>query len=204
MDLSGADAPPFDVAPMRYRAVGIISFLAFLASVPFANWWLTENGLWTSPLLGPIPSAIWVVAIAFVLRDLVQITLGRRPAWIAIAIGTVLSVWIAEPKFAVASGAAFAVSESLDALIFTPLASRGRFLLAVSISGWAAGFLDSAVFVRLAFGSFSGWWQLGVAKIVVIAAAAPVAWLVRRIVLRPHPDPSPVVALVTPAGGTIR
>lgn len=185
VDLTGSDAPRFDDAPPSYRAVGIVSLVAFLSAIPFANWWLTVHGLWNAPVLGPLPSALWVVAIGFVLRDIVQITLGRRIAWSAIAIGTLLSVMIADPEIAIASGVAFAISESLDAMIFTPLADRGRFLLGVSISGWAAGFIDSAVFVRIAFGSFAGWWQLGVAKLVVVAVATPVSWMVRRWLVPP-------------------
>lgn len=185
MDLSGSDAPPFDEAPASYRSVGIACLIVFLAAIPFANWWLTRYGLWDAPILGPIPSALWVVAISFVVRDIVQVTLGRCIAWAAIAIGTVLSVLVADPEIALASGAAFALSESLDAVIFTPLADRGRFLLGVSVSGWAAGFLDSAVFVRIAFGSFAGWWQLGVAKLVVIAAITPLSWAARRWLVPP-------------------
>lgn len=166
------------------RLIGVASLGAFLLSIPFANWWLKTNGMWTSPLLGPLPSALWVVAISFVLRDLAQITLGRTFAWAAVAAGTVLSWWLASPALAVASGAAFLISESTDAAIFTPLANRGRFLLGVTISGYIAGFVDSAVFLRIAFGSWGGWWQLGIAKAVVILAATPVAWGVRYALLR--------------------
>jgi uncharacterized PurR-regulated membrane protein YhhQ (DUF165 family) len=166
------------------RIIGIVSITFFLASIPFANWWLANNGMWVSPFLGPLPSALWVVAISFVLRDIAQITIGKTFAWSAIAAGTVLSWWLASPTLAVASGAAFLISESTDAAIFTPLADRGRFLLGVTISGYMAGFIDSAVFLRIAFGSWDGWWQLGIAKAIVILAATPIAWGIRRVVLR--------------------
>lgn len=166
------------------KTVGFVALGAFLLSIPFANWWLKINGMWTSPLLGLLPSALWVVAISFVLRDLAQITLGRTFAWVAVAVGTVLSWWLASPALAVASGAAFLISESTDAAIFTPLANRGRFLVGVIVSGYIAGFVDSALFLRIAFGSWDGWWQLGIAKAVVILAATPIAWRVRRAVLR--------------------
>lgn len=169
---------------MRNRVIGTTALLGFLATIPLANWWLTENGMWSAPLLGPIPSAVWVVAFSFVLRDLAQITLGKSWAWIGIIVGTIASWWIASPTLAVASGVAFAVSESVDALIFTPLADRNRFALGVIISGVVGGFLDSALFVRIAFNSWSGWWQLGIAKAIVVAIATPVAWIVRRALLR--------------------
>lgn len=168
----------------RRQVLGWGAWALFLASIPFANWWLKTNGFWDAQLLGPLPSALWVVAISFVLRDLAQITIGRWWAWAGIAIGVVLSWWLASPELAIASGVAFGISESTDALIFTPLADRGRFALGVAISGYAAGFVDSAVFLRIAFGSWSGWWQLGIAKAIVVLAATPVAWLVRKRVLR--------------------
>ena len=166
------------------RTVGILALAGFLFSIPFANWWLTENGLWDAPLLGLLPSALWVVAISFILRDVVQMTLGREIAWVAIAIGSAMSYFLADPFVALASCMAFAVSESTDALIFTPLANKGKFLLGITISGYAAGFVDSALFVRIAFGSFDGWWQLGIAKAVVIAIATPFALLARNAVNR--------------------
>ena len=169
---------------MNKRLVGAISLLGFLGTIPFANWWLTENGMWNAPVLGPLPSALWVVAISFVLRDIAQITLGKTFAWIAILIGTVLSWFLASPTLAVASGVAFLISESTDAAIFTPLANRGRFLLGVTISGYIAGFIDSAVFLKIAFGSFSGWWQLGIAKAAVVCVASVFAWGARYALLR--------------------
>jgi len=166
------------------KAIGFAALGAFLLSIPFANWWLKTNGMWVSPLLGPLPSALWVVAISCVLRDLAQITLGRTFAWSAIGVGALLSWWLASPALAVASGAAFLISESTDAAIFTPLANRGKFLVGVIVSGYIAGFVDSAVFLRIAFGSWDGWWQLGIAKAIVILAATPIAWGIRRAVLR--------------------
>ena len=168
----------------RKMIIGYASLAGFLATIPFANWWLAKHGLWVAPVLGPLPSALWVVAISFVLRDVAQIALGRTWAWSAIVVGTALSWWLASPTLAIASGVAFAVSESTDALIFTPLANRGKFLLGVTISGYVAGFVDSALFVRIAFGSWSGWWQLGIAKAVVVGVATPFAWIVRRALLR--------------------
>lgn len=165
---------------MNKKTVGIVALMGFLLSIPFANWWLTENGFWNAPFLGPLPSALWVVAISFILRDVVQITLGREVAWVAIAIGSAMSYFLADPFVALASCVAFAVSESIDAIIFTPLANKGRFLLGITISGYAAGFVDSALFVRIAFGSFDGWWQLGLAKAIVIAVATPFALLARK------------------------
>lgn len=166
----------------KRHAVGWIALLGFLLSIPFANWWLDTHGFWEAPVVGwMLPSALWVVGISFCLRDLAQLTLGRLWAWGAIAVGAGLSWWLASPALAVASGVAFLVSETFDALIYTPLAER-RFMVAVFLSGLVASFIDSALFLRIAFDSFDGWWELGIAKAVVVLAATPVAWLIRRSV----------------------
>lgn len=170
---------------MTKRTFGVCALALFLLSIPFANWWLERHGLWDMPLVGNVPSAVWVVGAAFVVRDIVEITLGRKWTWVAIFLGTVLSWWLASPKLAIASGTAFLWSEGTDALVFAPLADRGRFLLGVLISGYVASIVDSAIFVRLAFDSFDGWWQLTVAKIFFVAVATPVAWSVRRALSRP-------------------
>jgi uncharacterized PurR-regulated membrane protein YhhQ (DUF165 family) len=161
-------------------ATGWVCLALFMACIPFANWWLDRHGFWHFGFLGAVPSAVWVVGFAFVLRDLAQITLGKWWTWAAIVVGALLSWWLASPTLAVASGAAFLWSESTDALIFTPLANRGQFLLGVTISGYAASAVDSALFVRLAFHSYNGWWQLTVAKIAFVMLATPVAYGIRR------------------------
>ncbi len=159
--------------------IGWLFFALFLGSIPFANWYLTEHGLWDLPWLGHVPSAVWVVGFAFVFRDICQITLGRGWAWV----GIFLSWFVAAAAIATASAVAFAFSETSDALVFTPLANRGTtraFLLGVTISGYAASVVDSALFVRIAFHSFDGWWQLTIAKIFFVMLATPIAWLVRQ------------------------
>lgn len=166
---------------MKQRSFGTAALALFLLSIPFANHWLAAHGLWNSPF-GLVPSAVWVVAFSFVLRDFAQITLGRPWAWAAIAVGTVLSWWLASPTLAIASGAAFLWSESTDAAVFTPLASRGRFALGVALSGIAASAVDSAIFMRLAFHSWE-WWPLFLAKSLFVVAATPASWLVRRSVI---------------------
>lgn len=170
----------------RKSIVGFGALALFLASIPFANHWLSVHGM-ADTILGPIPSAVWVIGFSFVLRDIAQVLLGRGWTWAAIAVGTALSYWLATPTLALASGAAFAFSESTDALIFTPLANRGKFVRGVILSGYLASAVDSALFVRIAFGSFDGWWQLWLAKTVFVLAATPVAWLARRLTVQRTP-----------------
>jgi uncharacterized PurR-regulated membrane protein YhhQ (DUF165 family) len=100
-------------------------------------------------------------------------------ALVAIASGVVLSFLLADPGLAAASAWAFLVSELIDFAIYSPLAQR-RFVLAVGLSSVAGSCIDSALFLRIAFGSIHGWWQLAVAKSVIVILVTPAAWAVRR------------------------
>ena len=68
-----------------------------------------------------------------------------------ILVGAILSSAIS-PALAMASGAAFAISEMGDLVIYEPLRQRNK-ALAVAISGTVGGAIDSAIFLFLAFGS---------------------------------------------------
>lgn len=171
---------------MTQRLSGWCCLALFLLSIPFANWWLSEHGLWF--IWGhAIPSAVWVIGVAFVLRDIAQLGVGRLWSWVAIAAGIAISYVVADAAVATASALAFAWSESTDAAIFTPLANRGTrwFLIGVFVSGYAASFVDSAIFMRVAFHSWD-FVPLAVAKIAFVALATPVAYAVRRLWLRPR------------------
>lgn len=178
---------------MTDRKVGLVALALFVASIPLANWTLDRYGFRDVWLLGPVASGVVWVGLAFVARDVVQLTLGKVITLAAIAAGVVLSVILADPGLAAASAWAFCLSELLDFVIYTPLAAR-RFLAAVLISSVAGSFLDSALFLRIAFGSFHGWWQLAVAKSVIVCLAAPVAWYVRKRLTPPSAPPTVVPA----------
>lgn len=164
------------------RKTGFVALALFVASIPLANWTLHRYGFRDVWLLGPVASGVVWVGLAFVARDVVQLTLGKAVTLAGIAVGVALSVILADPGLAAASGWAFLLSEALDFAIYTPLAER-RFMLAVLISSVAGSFLDSALFLRIAFGSYHGWWQLAVAKSLIVVLASPVAWEVRRRVV---------------------
>ena len=70
----------------------------------------------------------------------------------AITAGVVISFVVAPPALALASAAAFAISELSDFAVYTPLVRRG-FALAVVLSCVAGAAIDSAAFLWLAFGS---------------------------------------------------
>jgi uncharacterized PurR-regulated membrane protein YhhQ (DUF165 family) len=162
------------------RRIGWLFWVGFLITIPLANWTLHRYGFREVPGLGMVPSGVAWVGFSFVFRDVAQYLLGRKWAWLAIGLGTLLSWLLADAGLALASGLAFLWSESTDALIFTPLANRGRFALGVWISGVAASVVDSILFLQIAFHSTNGWWQLFVVKSAFVLIASPIALGIRR------------------------
>jgi uncharacterized PurR-regulated membrane protein YhhQ (DUF165 family) len=100
------------------------------------------------------PSGVLMVGAALVLRDIVHEKLGAAWAIAAIALGGVLSWWLAAPALVIASVLAFSLSELADLAVYTPLRER-RLGLAVLASGIVGAIIDSAVFLWLAFGSLA-------------------------------------------------
>ena len=81
-------------------------------------------------------------------RDLTQDALGRRWTLLAVVAGAALSALLS-PALALASGAAFLVSELADLAVYTPLRRRGL-LGAVAASNAVGLVVDSALFLALA------------------------------------------------------
>jgi uncharacterized PurR-regulated membrane protein YhhQ (DUF165 family) len=139
----------------------MLAFIAFVATVPIANWLIGNVGFIcvpNGPCLLPVgfgllaPSGVLVVGVAFVLRDVVHKRLGVEMAFAAILAGAALSLVVAPASLALASTAAFVISETVDLAVAAPLIKR-RFWLAVILSSVAGLVIDSVAFLWLAFGS---------------------------------------------------
>ena len=124
---------------------------AYIATVFGSNWSIERYGLVPVGFGLEAPAGVYFAGLAFTLRDLTQRTLGRRVVVAAIVCGAALSVIVA-PRFALASGTAFLLSELCDFAVYTPL-ERRRWVLAVAASNTAGVVVDSVVFLLLAFGS---------------------------------------------------
>jgi hypothetical protein len=83
---------------------------------------------------------------------------------------------------AFASGAAFLASELLDFIVYTPLAERGRIVSAVAASNTVGLFVDTFLFLWIAFDSLDFWQgqAIGKAYATAIAIVALVAMERRR------------------------
>jgi uncharacterized PurR-regulated membrane protein YhhQ (DUF165 family) len=165
----------------------IIALFAYIATVPAANWMIGHVGrcIPDGPCVIPVgfgltaPSGVLMVGLALVLRDLVQRRFGAPWSLVCIASGTVLSLLVAPPAIAIASGTAFLFSELADFAVFTPLWRRGL-VVAVVASCLAGAIVDSAIFLWLAFGSLDLITGQVVGKMWVTIAALPVIRSMRR------------------------
>jgi len=136
-------------------------FVAFLLTIPIANWMIGNVGTFCTPYgvcLVPVgfglsaPSGVLMVGIALVLRDAVHQAMGWKTALVAIFIGAGLSYAVADPSIVLASVLAFTLAEILNQVIYAPL-YRKRLILAVLVSSTAGTIADSVLFLWVAFGS---------------------------------------------------
>ena len=174
---------------LRVR-VGLGALAFFLASIPLANWMIGNVGtvcVPNGPCLVPVapgllaPSGVLTVGAALVLRDVVQRCLGLGAGLLAIALGTVLSAFVAPGPLVLASGTAFALSELADFGVYTPL-QRRRLMLAVVASSCVGLVVDSVAFLLLAFGSLDFLGGQIVGKLWAVLFAIPMVRLLRRAV----------------------
>lgn len=170
----------------------MIAFLAFLATVPAANWLVGNAGtvcVPDGPCLIPVgfgldaPSGVLVIGLAFVLRDQVHRALGAKASLLAIAIGAALSAVIAPADLVVASAFTLLAAELLDFAIYAPLYRR-RLILAVVLSSVAGTALDSVMFLWLAFGSLDHLAGQIVGKLWMVGAATTFIWVRERTAVR--------------------
>jgi len=155
---------------------GVIAVLAFLATIPAANWALERYGFVSIGFGLMAPAGVYFAGLAFGLRDIAHELAGRRAVIGAIVAGAGLS-WFIEPDFAVASGVAFLVSESADLAIYDPLRNRS-WPAAVVASNTVGAAVDSVLFLSLAFSSTAGWVDLTIGKLYMVA---PVMLLMREV-----------------------
>lgn len=155
-----------------------------LVQVPL-NDWLTWGGL--------------SYPIAFLVTDVLNRRFGpsaaRRVAWVGFALALAVSIWLASPRIALASGLAYICAQLADIQVFDRLRDQ-RWWRAPLLSGTVGALLDTAVFFSVAFAATgTPWitWMLGDLAIklaVNVSMLAPFRALMWNLA-RPEPlDPS--------------
>lgn len=164
----------------QWTVAAAVLFASYAATIAGANW---ASTLWPAVAVAglQIPAGALFAGLAFTVRDLLQDAVGARTTLLAIALGAALSGLVAEPRIALASAVAFAVSEGVDLAIYAALRQRNR-LAAVGLSNAVGLLVDSLLFLPLAFGSLTylAGQLAGKTATTVIAVAVLVGTRARR------------------------
>lgn len=172
-----------------------IPFVVYIACIVGANWAIATFGTVTVWFGLVAPAGVYLAGFTFAARNFTQQSLGRRWGFSAIVIGAALSAWLSPPvnlggwlPLPLASGAAFLLSESADALIWTRLRSSGLWIGAMVTGEVGAQVIDSAIFLILAFGSLELLAGQIVGKWETVIPVAFAMWVARRLSDNPQPS----------------
>lgn len=182
----------------RYRAwrgyIAAIALAVYVGAIVLSNYFIvhglpfnlstpTPYGTYTVPVgFGLVaPAGVYVAAVTFPARDVVQRSGGRILGVVAILIAALVSWWVSSPAIAVASGGTYLISESFDFAVYTPL-QRRWFVPAVIASGIVAAVVDSLIFLKWAGIPYSGNLAgLIVGKLwIVCLLGGAAAWTLRK------------------------
>lgn len=167
----------------RNKHLIALAFVAFAATIPVANWLIGNMGtvcVPDGPCLVPVgfgffaPSGVLAVGAALVIRDYLQELTSWRWSLVAVLFGAIISATI-NPSIALASIAAFSISQIADLAVYTPLRKKGR-AVAVIASGAIGAIFDSLIFLFVAFGSVDFWEGNTLGKFYASALVAVVLW----------------------------
>lgn len=130
--------------------------------------------------------------VAFLVTDVLNRRFGptaaRRVAWVGFAVALTVSIWLASPRIAVASGVAFICAQLADIAVFDRLREH-RWWVPPLLSGTVGAFLDTALFFTVAFAATqTPWvtWMLGdlaiklVVNVVMLLPFRALMWNVAR------------------------
>ncbi len=172
------------------RALGWLWLSGYVGTIVVANWLIERFGDVPVFIGLTAPAGVYAAGLAFTFRDLTHEAFGRRGALGAIAAGGVLSWLVSDGvtlpggvvSLAVASSTAFLLSELADLAVYSRFRARYQIgaLLASNVVGiW----IDSALFLLLAFGSLDLLIGQVVGKWWVTLVAVALLWPVRARLL---------------------
>jgi hypothetical protein len=155
-----------------------------MAAVVGASNWLVQY-----PINDYLTWGAFSYPVAFLVTDVCNRCFGprraREVAFVGFAVGLALSLWLAGPRIALASGTAFLVAQLLDVAIFNRL-RRASWWQAPLWGSIAASVIDTAIFFSLAFHGTEVPWlplaagDLGVKFAMAVVLLAPYRGLIRH------------------------
>lgn len=161
--------------------------VAYVSLVVLANWLASRYVIHVpfTPYLAP--AGVLCIGGVLVIRDWLQQLRGLRWALPLMLVAGAASYgigmaagWTSLQKIAVASVAAFLVSETVEAVVFTPLRNR-NLTLGVALSATVGNAIDSYLFLALAFGSQAFFLGNFIGKLEMIAVGVVVTAFRRRL-----------------------
>ena len=159
---------------------------------PFASLWapiaamtlvvVASNWLVQYPINDVLTWGAITYPFSFLVTDVTTRLQGpdraRRVVWVGFALAVLLSVWLATPRIALASGTAFLAGQLLDIRVFQRLRA-GSWWRAPLFSSTMGSAIDTAIFFSLAFAGTDLPWvtlalgDLGVKLLLAVLALAP-------------------------------
>jgi len=181
-------------APCRVLRVPLVTKLFFLLSLGFvglvilANWLASKYTVRVPLTDHTAPAGVFCIGAVLVLRDWIQqlsgliwtMALVYSAGLISWSVGDAAG-WTSLQRIALASLIAFSVSETVEALVFTPLPKRSL-TVAVALSGTVGNALDSYIFLSTAFSSTAFFWGQFWGKTEMIVLGTFLTLVRRRIV----------------------
>lgn len=159
---------------------------SFVGLVILANWLASRFTVHVPLTPYSAPAGVFAIGAVLVLRDWLQ---QLRGLWwtmpLVYAAGLIswgvgdLAGWTSLQKIAVASVIAFSISETVEAVVFTPLRNR-NLTLGVALSATVGNALDSYIFLTIAFGSLAFYWGNFTGKLEMIAVGTALTFARRR------------------------
>lgn len=131
-----------------FRPLPTLLALAYVATVVTANVAVTQYGVISIAPGLVAPAGVVFAGLVLLLRDAIP---DRRLVLVLVAVGAVLSAFLSDPAIALASAAAFAVSELVDWALFEWRRRRGAsWGNAAFTSNLVSAPLDTVAFLWLA------------------------------------------------------
>lgn len=124
--------------------VGVVAASNYLVQFPFQPFGLQDLLTWGA----------FTYPMAFLVTDLTNRKFGPQVARLIVLVGfalaVVLSIWLATPRIAIASGTAFLVAQMLDVFVFNRL-RQDAWWKAPLTSSFLGSTLDTIIFFGIAF-----------------------------------------------------
>ncbi len=143
----------------RYSALHLLPFVLLMVLVVAASNYLVQFPFAHFGLQDLLTWGAFTYPVAFLVNDLANRRLGpvaaRRVVFVGFILAVILSVWLATPRIAIASGSAFLVAQLLDTTIFHWL-RREAWWQAPLLSSVIGSIIDTVLFFGLAFAPLFG------------------------------------------------